>query len=172
MTKIEQRVVGGARPKISPGGRVGGGRDANEGAAEPQAAPGKKKSKKFMIAAVVLLVVAGAAYFLLSPAKDAGAGGPVTPVAGPVQPVEAMSLNLVDGHYLRLGLGLQLVEGVETVDDARARDAAITLFSGRSVKDVATAEGRAKLKVDLSKSLVEIYEGDVMGVYLTEFVTQ
>ena len=171
MTKIEQRVVGGGRAKISPGGRVGAGRETGEAASQEEA-PAKKKSKSLVMGALVLLIVAAGAYIFLTSGKDAAAGPPVPPETGTVQSVEAMSLNLVDGHYLRLGLGLQLVKGVETVDDARARDAAITLFSGRSVKDVATAEGRAKLKVELSKSLVELYEGDVLGVYLTEFVTQ
>lgn len=169
MTKVEQRVVGAARPKVGAQ-RIGGARQAEEVAPVVEEAP-KKSRKKLMVIILLVVALAAGAYFFVF-AGDKADAGPQEPVPGVVQPVESMSLNLVDGHYLRLGLGLQLVEGVEAVDASPARDAAISLFSGRSVKELSTAEGRAKLKVTLTKQLTELYEGEVIGVYLTDFVTQ
>lgn len=169
MARIEQRVVGAGGPRVGAQ-RVGGAREAAQ-APEPEEQPTSSGKKKWLLLVVALLVVAGAAYYFLVMAKSADAG-PVDPEPGVVQPVEAMSLNLVDGHYLRLGLGLQLVAGVDGVDDAQARDAAIALFSGRKVGDVSSSEERAKLKDQLAAELAELYDGDVMGVFLTDFVTQ
>lgn len=169
MARIEQRVVGADRPKIG-GQRIGAAARDDAAPAETEAQPAKR-GKKWLLLLVALLVVAGAAYYFLVVANSADAG-PTEPVPGVVQPVEAMSLNLVDGHYLRLGLGLQLVDGAAAIDDARARDAAIALFSGRTVKEVSSPEGRAELKAALAEQLEKIYDGDVMEVYLTDFVTQ
>lgn len=170
MPKIEQRVVGASRPKVGAQ-RIGGARES-EPAAPVEEPAEKKRGKAWIFVSIALVVaLAAAAYFFIFSGDDADAG-PQEPVAGVVQQVESMSLNLVDGHYLRLGLGLQLVEGIEGVDESQARDAAITLFSGRTIKDVSSPDGRAELKVKLTQQLTDLYDGDVMGVYLTDFVTQ
>lgn len=171
----EQRVV-------SSGSRSVGG--IREGRPKPGAEPAeetakksRKPSKKILIIAVaVVLVVAGAAYFfLLKPAgSDAPAAEP-EPIPGEVLTVEAVSVNLEGGHYLRLGLGLQLVEGGghgTAPDPAKALDLAIALFSGRTVAEVADPATREALKVELAAQLSEAYHGDVMDVYLTDYVTQ
>jgi len=171
---IEQRVI--ASPKRTVGGiREGRGKIA------PEPEPDQKKSKKkkfkkpskkvLIIALVALLAAAGAAYyFVLKPA------GPVTvpkPVAGKVLTVPAVSVNLVDGHYLRLGLGLQLtVDVAEAPDPAKALDLAIALFSGHTVAEVGDPTTREQLKVQLATELSKAYDGEVMDVYLTDFVTQ
>ena len=82
-------------------------------------------------------------------------------------------INLASGHYLKLGIALQLVEGApEEVDGSKALDAAIDLFSGLPVEEVATAKERRALKEELATTLEEAYDEEVMGVYFTEFVTQ
>ena len=82
-------------------------------------------------------------------------------------------INLASGHYLKLGIALQLVEGApEEVDGSKALDAAIDLFSGLPVEEVATAKERRALKEELATTLEEAYDKEVMGVYFTEFVTQ
>jgi len=124
----------------------------------------------------VLLLVGGAAayWFLLGPgAGDGTAEAEPTPDPGTVLVIEPISLNLADGHYLRLGLGLQLTKDVaEEPDTARALDQAVALFSGRTMAEVNSAEGREALKVELLAQLTEVYEGEVIDVYFTDYVTQ
>ncbi len=168
----EQRVISTKAKIPAPPGR---GAAPVIPTAEPAAAAGGKK-KRTLLVVLVLVLLGGAAawYFLMGPGA-----GPAEPVAEPVpepgsvQVVEAISLNLAGGHYLRIGLGLQLTDEVtEEVDTARALDIAIELFSGRTVDEVASAEGRAVLKQELTTRLAEAYEGEVMGVYFTDYVTQ
>jgi len=171
---IEQRVI--ASPRRSIGGvREGRGKVAPE--PEPNAKMAKKKLKRptkkvLIIALVALLVAAGGVYFFVL--KPAGpAAPPPPPVAGKVLTVPAVSVNLVDGHYLRLGLGLQLTADVaEAPDPAKALDLAIALFSGHTVAEVTDPTTREQLKVQLAADLTKAYEGEVMDVYLTDFVTQ
>lgn len=145
------------------------GTDSDEG--KDKATKGAKGGKKklLMIVAVVL-VVAGAAYwFVLKPSGGAEEG----PKPGLIVPLEPTQINLASGHYLKLGIALQLVEGApEEVDGSKALDAAIDLFSGRTVEEVSTAKERRALKEELATTLEKSYEEEVMGVYFTEFVTQ
>ena len=172
---IEQRVI--ATPKRT----IGGVREARGTAPGAPGAAGKKRKKPgkrvLIIAAVVLLATAAAAYFFLLRGSADGAATPApepTHVPGAVLTVEAVSVNLADGHYLRLGLGLQLTAdvGEEAPDPARALDLAIALFSGHTVAEVTDPTIREQLKVELAHQLSEAYEGEVMDVYLTDFVTQ
>ena len=167
----EQRVVA-SKPKI-------GARPSTPSVApEPVENEGKGKGgkKKLLIIALVVLMAAGAAYwFLLKPAPPADGAVAVEPAPEPgeVLVVEPISINLADGHYLRIGLGLQLTADVaEEPDTARALDIVVALFSQRPMAEVATTEGREALKAELAHQLEETYEGEVMGVYFTDYVTQ
>ncbi len=165
----EQRVVA-TKPKI-------GARPAVPAPPEPaQPEPKKKGRAKLLVVVLALLAVAGGAayWFLLRPSgAEAEAVEPPPPEPGHVLEVEAISLNLADGHYLRIGLGLQLTADVEEdPDTARALDHVVSLFSGRPVAEVASAEGREALKAELLHRLTEAYEGEVMDVYFTDYVTQ
>lgn len=135
--------------------------------AEAPAKGGKKK--KLLIIVVVLLLGGGAAWwFMLRPAS-----AEEKPVPGEVYPLEAIQINLQDNHYLRIGLALQGVEGGHgEVDGSKALDATISLFSGESMEELAQEEHRERLKKKLEHDLHELYHGDVMGVYFTDFVTQ
>ena len=60
---------------------------------------------------VVVLAAAGVAVWMLNGKGGDGEAAPKptpTLVAGEVLDVDAVSVNLADGHYLRLGLALQL----------------------------------------------------------------
>lgn len=166
---VEQRVV--SRQKI------GGGASARvvdpTPAAEPEAPPRSRRRLVLVVVAVVVLVAAGvAAWFLLGRGDAAPAPEP-TVEAGEVLQVEPISINLADGHYLRLGLGLQLTADVhEPVDPSRALDLAIAQYAGRSVDEVSDPATRDALKAELAGRLSEAYEGEVMDVYLTNYVTQ
>ena len=166
----EQRVVS-SKSKIAPKG--GGGAAAEE----LEAAPAKGNKMTMILAVVVVLLLAGGAayWFLLKPSGTEVAAEPVEPepVAGVVQVVDSVSINLSGGHYLRLGLGLQLTEEVtEEIDSAKALDLAIALFSQRSLEEVSDATERDALKAELAHELEEAYEGEVMDVYFTDFGSQ
>lgn len=129
----------------------------------------KKSKKKLIIIALVVVLVAGAGYwFFLKPSG----GEEAAPIPGEVVPLEAIQINLEEGHYLRLGLALQLVEGAHEVDGSKALDASIELFSGKTMEEVQTAKERKHLKEELTEELEHAYHGEVLEVYFTDFVTQ
>ena len=176
----EQRVISSTKRPVG-GIREGRGKDAPAGA-EPDGEKKKRKKPKkivLIIGVVAILAIAGAAYFfLLKPKADPSAAPPPTPapIAGKIITVEPISINLADGHYLRLGMGLQLIEGVGGEaggpDPARALDAAIALYSGHTVAEVSDPAQRAAFKTELLTELETAYKDEVMDVYLTDYVTQ
>jgi flagellar protein FliL len=128
-----------------------------------------KAGKKKLIAIVLVLVAAlgGAGwFFFLKP------GGEEAPKPGAVAPLDPIQVNLAGGHYLRLGLALQLVEGAHEVDGSKALDAAITVFSGRPIGEVNQPETREHLRDELLHLVEEGYHHEVIEVYFTEYVTQ
>ncbi|OJV80695.1 MAG: hypothetical protein BGO37_14055 [Cellulomonas sp. 73-92] len=176
---VEQRVIGqkiGARPAAAA--------PAAERSTEAPPAgekPGKKPRRRLVLIVAVLavLVAAGAGwYFLLGPGHAGAAAAPEpkptpTPVAGQVVAVDAVSVNLAGGHYLRLGLAIQLSDAVKTSPNtSRALDLAIALYSGRSVDEVSAPATRDQLKSQLLQQLQQAYGPEVMDVYLTDYVTQ
>ena len=99
------------------------------------------------------------------------------PVLGEVAQMEPININLKDGHFLRVGVGLQLIEGVEKSEfekgeTAKANDVIIGMLGGSDMAEIATAEGREHVKKELKKELKEVYEGDVIDVFFTDFVMQ
>jgi flagellar FliL protein len=131
-------------------------------------AEGKPRKKKLVLGLVAVLVVAGAAYwFVLRPQPASSA-----PKPGDVVKLDAIQVNLAGTHYLRVGIALQLVAGVKDADGSKALDATIEEFSGKDMAEVNDPAKRAQLKEQLVKELDQRYDGEVMGVYFTEFVTQ
>jgi flagellar FliL protein len=173
MTTEQRVMVGGRRPLSEAAGR-----GAAPKAEEPPEPPAKKSKKLVLIIAVVaVLAAAAAAYFLfLKPAPAEGAAAETEPVElGEVMPVESVSLNLANGRYLRLGFALQLSAEAGAhgeLDTARALDQAIALFSGRDIAEVTDPAVRDQLTAELAHQLGETYHGEVVDVYLTEYVTQ
>jgi len=143
----------------------------------------KKKSKKMLIiivAAVVLLGGGGAASYLLF-FKSSGEKKVEAPVKGAVVTLEdALTINLADAHYLKVGFTLQLTEaaGEEAPDIAEAIDLAIDEYTGVKIAELETEKGRETKKEDLLKKIEKAYlkegeeESPVMGLYFTQFVTQ
>ena len=135
--------------------------------AETEAA---KSRKRMVLAVVLVLLLAGAAswWFMLRPAEADQA-----PEPGEVLKLEAIQVNLAGGHYLRIGIALQATkEAGAEIEGSKALDATIELFSGEKVEDLARRPYRTKLKHELLDQLEERYEGEVIGVYFTDFVTQ
>ena len=128
--------------------------------ADADTVPEKKSKKTLLVVAVLVLAVAGAAWwFMIRP-------------AGADEALEPIQVNLEGGHYLKIGIALQAVEGAEHVEGSKALDATIELFSGATMADLADKKKRAHLKEVLVEELEHRYHGEVMEVYFTDFVTQ
>jgi flagellar protein FliL len=124
--------------------------------------------KKVILIVVLILAIGAAAYwFALRPTAEAKA-----PEPGEVVRLEPIQVNLSGGHYLKIGVALQLTAEAHEVDGSKALDATIELFSGRSMDQLTREDSRTKLKRALEKELDHRYHGEVMDVYFTDFVTQ
>ncbi len=139
----------------------------------------KKGSKKKLIMILVIVLVAlgggGAGGYLMFAPKAAEAEEVL--VAGIVVPLDAVTINLADGHYLKLKMTLQATDKAhEAPDGSKAIDIAIALFSNMDSKELLTKEGREKYKEQLKEKVVVAYthekEKAIMDVYYTTFVIQ
>ena len=170
--RAEQRFAAGAPGKgdgRSPGGKAADPND--KGAAAGKAS--KRSfitSKKGLLALVALIGIGGGSYKTFMPAGPAG-----PPRGGAFVAMDATTLNLQDGHYLKLAVAIQLVKGKATptsFETSKAAALVITEFSNRSVAELSTQAGRGRLTAELLGSLKSAYPGEVYQVYLTQFVTQ
>ena len=128
---------------------------------------GGGKLKKILILVVLLAVVGGAVWFFFLKPKPVEA-----PKPGEVVALEPIQINLAAGHYLRVGVALQLTEKAHEADGSKALDATIAVFSGLPMEEVLSPKEREHLKEELLTELEHLYEGEVMDAYFTEFVTQ
>ncbi|WP_199421616.1 flagellar basal body-associated FliL family protein [Actinotalea solisilvae] len=153
------------------------------GRAEPAATlgkaattPARRTRKRLVLLTLVFAALGGGAgyWFLTGPgASNDVAIAENVPEPGVVQVLEPISLNLAEGRYLLVGLGLQLTAEVEEeIEPSKALDIAIAVLSGRTLEEVSNAEGRAALKSQLVSLISEAYGGEVMDVVFTNFVTQ
>jgi flagellar FliL protein len=154
-----------SRGGSSPGAKTGASGDAPAGKR-------KGKSMKVKIGALLVLLLVGGAVakftVLAAPAKPAGK---VAPAKGPVVPMEEMTLNLADGHYLRLKIALQTTKGTsEELDTAEAAQALIDTYSNQTVAALTGDAARAKAKQRLLSELDELYPKKILDAYYTEFV--
>jgi flagellar FliL protein len=142
-------------------------------------APRKRRRPPLLVvvAAVVLLLgLAAGGYWWFAVRTPPP---PPPPEPGEVAAFEPMSLNLADGHYLKIGIALQMVaaegggHGKKTeVDGSKAKDAAIDIFSGRTMAELSDPAVRDTLKEELFHRVDEAYHHEVLDVYFTEFVMQ
>ena len=127
--------------------------------------PGGKK-KLLVVVLLVALLGGGGYWFLLKP------GGDTAPKPGEVVALDPIQVNLADGHYLSIGIALQLTEGAHEADGSKALDAVIDLYSGQDIDELIKPHTRTELKKELTHEIAELYHEEVMEVYLTQFVTQ
>ncbi len=157
---------------------------------EGEQAPPKRGSNNLIPAVVVAVGMAAGGFFVSQGNADASsqkapeADGKTEEVAthGPVQNLEPITLNLSDGHFLKVGLALQLAEvdghGSEELPSAKALDVAITLLGSYSMDQLADPKVRELVKKKLSEQVGEAYLDPetsaslVTKVYFTEFVMQ
>lgn len=146
-------------------------------AAPATAEPAKKKKPLLLVIVVVLALAGGGGWYFL---KGSSGDTPAEPVveSGPVVDLEAMTLNLSDGRYLKIGLSLEVTEeanaaaGSEGVNGAKARDAAISILGQHTYDQMLVPKQRAAAISSLSTEIEKRYDGDVIDVYVTEFVMQ
>src|SRR5207248_1453710 len=83
-----------------------------------------------IIVAVVVLAIGGfGGYLVFSPKKSTAQVTP-KPTPGVVVVLDAITINLADGHYLKLKMSLQATSDAgETLDGSKALDLAITQYS-------------------------------------------
>ena len=141
------------------------------------AAPAKGGKKKLVLILVVALVVAGAGYFFVLKPKG-GAEAKPKQEPGAVVKLEPITMNLADGHYLKLGMALQFAvsegggHGATEPDGSKALDLAISHFSNREVAELSSSKAREKAKKELFKEVRHAYHDEVMELHFTEFVMQ
>jgi flagellar FliL protein len=145
------------------------GADAVSGDKNPGDKKGKKSKKKMIIILVVVLVLGGGGYF----AFGKGGGKPPPPKPGVVLPLTAITVNLSAGHFLKLGIALQATtKAAKDVDGSKALDIAIEVYSNLSTAQLSSSVARDKIKKVLVTKITKAYDGEIMDVYLTEFVMQ
>jgi flagellar protein FliL len=148
-------------------------------ATSAEAAPKKSKKKLMIIIAIAVVVLGGGgggAFFMLkgdkAEAKPAPEKGIVTKLDND------LTINLADGHYLKLGFALQETAdaGTEAVDTSEATNLAIDEYTGKTVAELSTEKGRDAAKADLLAKIEKAYTEKkvqkVMDIYYTSFVTQ
>ncbi len=167
-----------------------------EAAPAAEGAEKAPKSKKNMVIAVV-----GALAVFVAGGKLMGGGssGPTKTVikivtttttipVGEVVALDAITLNLADGHLLKVGIGFQLEyeepaaagghEGAAAGDTsdptkgyAKALDIVIDELSKHTMEELSGA-GRNTAKAQLVKRLKKVTHGHIEDVYFHQFVMQ
>jgi flagellar FliL protein len=117
----------------------------------------------------------------ITPPKSAdGTTDTVDPATerGQVLEMDPLTVNLADGHYLKVGIALQLKVGdVASTDKdngtgAQALDMAIAALSPHTMAQLTQASIRDGLKQKLGYDTCMAYKGDALTVYFTDFVMQ
>lgn len=178
MAEQVKRTIG-----AKPGAKIGAKKPTSAPKEEAPAAPEPKakKGKKLivMLAAGIAVIGIGAGAAVMVFDSDPAAADEVAEVTpaelGEVVPIEAVSVNLANERYLRLGFALQLSadSGEYPPDASRARDIGIAMFSGRDVAEVRDPANSPQLKDEFLARLQEAFGAEtVLDVYYTDFVTQ
>jgi flagellar FliL protein len=108
----------------------------------------------------------------------AAAAAPVVDGMGPILSLDSVTVNLIDGHYLKLGVALQLdVTGDATVAKdqglgAKALDMALSTLERHTMRELIVPATRESIKQNLGLRTCQAYQGAVLTVYFTEFVMQ
>jgi flagellar FliL protein len=168
---VVRAARGGPGAKLDTAGDGGEPTKGKKGKKNADGSKKKMGKKKLIIIVVAVLVVALVGYKFLAPKK---AVKPGPPKPGAVVAMTATTLNLADGHFLKLQLGLQEIAKPKdaTIDTSKASDIAIGEFTNMTMASLATDSQRAKAKADLLKKLEAAYPGDLMDVYFVDFVMQ
>lgn len=135
--------------------------------------PRRSQRKKLLLLVPLLLAVGVAAKMVL---LGGGAKPAAAPKPGPIVSLDAVTVNLKAGHYLRIGIAVQFTDQVsaaEPPNGAPAIDQTIAYFTGRDAAPLQTAAGLAEAKKGLKDRIVAVYPTDpVYDILVTSFVVQ
>lgn len=141
-----------------------------------KAAKPKGKKRMFILIALVLVVLVGGYEVMGKKSHQKKPTSAVQLKPGPLVPVDAVTVNLAGGHYLRIGLALQFSTKTNKnapPDPAPATDATIQYFTGKDPAGLQTPAGLERAKEDLTKQIAEVYPHDpILEVLFTSFVIQ
>lgn len=151
-------------------------------------------SKRMIIIGVMCAVIAGGGFVMGGRMSGGTAAAAPEVVAEETEPtidvivdLDPLNVNLAGGHYLRLAVAVGLTHHGEAgasgghgasadaespIETAPASDLVLTTFSGRTMEDLGTPEGRESARHDLLEGLVNFYGEDIVTVLFTEFVMQ
>lgn len=111
-------------------------------------------------------------------ALPAAAGGGAGMQGPPVLEVDSITVNLAGDHYLKVGLGLELVEGVDA-EMAKthglglpARDLLIRELSNRTMEELRPADVRMEIQREIGYELCKERPEEIRRAYFTDFVMQ
>ncbi|MBN1171046.1 MAG: flagellar basal body-associated FliL family protein [Micromonosporaceae bacterium] len=130
-------------------------------------------NKKLLVIALIVLAFVGGGggsyyFFVYQPSQPEP-----EPEPGAVVVLESITINLADGHFLKLGFALQqTLEVEEALDGSKALDIAIDLFSNRSIAELSSNDERNRMKQELKEKVKKAYHDEIIDVYFTEFVMQ
>jgi flagellar FliL protein len=155
--------------------------DAADKGAAKKSKKDKGGGKSNLVPAIVLAIgIAAGGYFMggKGGAATAGAGATTTTEpAGEIATMDPISVNLADGHFLKVGLGVQLSESANAEEFpkgpmSKVKDLLISEVGGADMNVLSTNQGREQLKDELTKKAEEEFDGEVLGFYFTDFVMQ
>jgi flagellar basal body-associated protein FliL len=144
---------------------------------KPQAGMGST----FVVAVIVVAVVVAGWFWHRSVSEQSTEAASSVSDIQTVLKLDSFVVNLSGSSgngYLRvgidLGLGIELKEGQSrTAYVARARDTILDVLGSRTVEELLTAEGKAKLKSDLLDAIrTRVPELRCREIYFTEFLVQ
>jgi flagellar protein FliL len=146
--------------------------------APPAEPPAKKKKgkKKLIIAVVLVLILGGGAKFMLGGSSKPASGAAEVAKPGPLVALDAVTVNLSGGHYLRVGVTVQFTSKVSSTappDGTLATDQVIQFFTGQDPASLETASALEAAKTGLKAKITTVYPDDpVYDVLFTSFVVQ
>jgi flagellar FliL protein len=134
----------------------------------------EKKAEEEKLAALC------AAHNDMPPPKGAEDGATETTMAeeAPVLELDSITVNLADGHFLKVGLALALQPGsiIQEAKDnglgAEATNMVIDRLSGQQMSTLLPSKARVELRRELGNATCLKYEGKVLTIYFTDFVMQ
>jgi flagellar protein FliL len=142
----------------------------------------KKKKRGLMVPAIIVAVgLLGGGYLMsqktakkTTASKDKSAA--LALPKGPILTIDPTTVNLADGHFLEVGLGLQVDNAKDltavTNDEALALNVAIAQFSKDTMAQLSPGLKRNAAQTVLAKQLARTFDKKVTAVYFTDFVMQ
>jgi flagellar FliL protein len=168
-----------APPADEPAAKKGKAKKVKEAKLNKKGEPKKGKMKIVLPLIVVLIGAGGYYHFVYAKKKPVTATGAAAVTAlpkGPILTLTPTTINLSDGHFLEVGLALQLASAkdmtVVTNDQALALNDAIETLSAKTMAMLDTTAGRKAAQVTLTKELAKTFDNKITAVYFTDFVMQ